>query len=259
MKRIWLFAMLSFMALCAVSCDGLFPDDEDSEGEEEWIDYTPDIEFNDPNFLKALLLEQEIWGYDPETGGDVMFMQKIDRNGDGRISEKEAAYTEGIFLWNVETMEHFEISDVSELKYFTSLKVLDCSGCGLTSVDVSGNPALVDFFCSDNPIEEIDLSMNENLACIEVYRTDISSLDVSGNDKLVYLGCSDNKLTEIDLGYVSSIRQLICENNALTGLDLSSCSELEVLFCDNNGITGLDLDGKTELRCWNISTVFHAA
>lgn len=34
MKRIWLFAMLSFMALCAVSCDGLFPDDEDSEDSE---------------------------------------------------------------------------------------------------------------------------------------------------------------------------------------------------------------------------------
>lgn len=74
MKKILLLA-LPLMVMCAVSCE------KDKEKEEEvWTDDSPIIQFKDPRFLEAILINN----YDNEGNS-------IDKNSDGQISEKEAS------------------------------------------------------------------------------------------------------------------------------------------------------------------------
>ena len=223
------FFVVPFLAMAFPACGLLDPDDPQGEEEEVWTDDTPAIEFKDPEFLKALLLVQDVWGYDPETDGDTYYRQDIDKNKDGQISEKEAAHAEAVFLWDVATGEHFNISDMSGLGYFTSLKVLDCSQSGLKTIDVSANTKLVDLKCSENSLETIDLS---------------------GNTALAQFVCGGNMLTELDLSENTAMRRLYCENNQIRSLDVSGCLRLADLECGGNPLLTLYVSKEQEHAEW---------
>jgi uncharacterized protein YoxC len=61
----------------------------------------------------------------------------------------------------------------------TALKMLDCSGLGLTSLIVSNNVSLTHVDCSNNALTNIDLSKNESL----------TSVDMCGNANLTKVVC----------------------------------------------------------------------
>lgn len=72
-------------------------------------------------------------------------------NGDGRISEKEAA---SIFAISCSS---FEIKDISEIRYFTNLEQLCCHENLLADLDLSGKLCILKVNCSDNPLEKVIL------------------------------------------------------------------------------------------------------
>ena len=72
-------------------------------------------------------------------------------NGDGRISEKEAA---SIFAISCNS---FEIKDISEIRYFTNLEQLCCHENLLADLDLSGKLYILKVNCSDNPLEKVIL------------------------------------------------------------------------------------------------------
>ena len=148
MKKILLLA-LPLMVMCFASCakvDNVWVTD-DYGWKESWTDDSPIIQFKDPKFLNALLNVFYSDGYYPAI--------PVDRNGDGQISEKEAAVTTEIS----EALVNAGIRDMSEIKYFTSLTVLNCAGNQLTSLDVS--------MCRDL----------ERLACVEVDYSGFANYD----------------------------------------------------------------------------------
>ena len=96
MKKI-LLLVLPLMVMCFASC----------EKEEEWTDDSPIIQFKDPKFLEKLL----------DCKYSINFKQfQIDRNGDGQISEKEAATATSVSarggIRNMDEIKYF-ISDIS--------------------------------------------------------------------------------------------------------------------------------------------------
>ena len=160
MKKI-LF-MLSILAVALVSCN---KDNGDELSEDDII------QFKDQKFLEALLVEQEIPIYDAATDEFISYTMNVDTNNDGQISVAEAKEVIGLGLYDDEIF--FNISDISEIKYFTALQFLECHWNQLTKLDLRNNTALTYLDCSTNKL---------------------TTLDISANTALQYVYCGDNPL-----------------------------------------------------------------
>lgn len=126
MKKL-LFTLMAIVA--AISFSACSKDDG-----ETWTDDSPIIEFKDSYFLEALVKST-----DNDDGS------KIDKNGDGRISEKEASVVKSLDVGGS------GIRGIDGISYFTALTTLDCGSNQLTSLDVSKCKKLTQLYCSNNP------------------------------------------------------------------------------------------------------------
>ena len=120
----------------------------------------------------------------------------------------------------------------------TDLSVLECNGCGLTSLNVAGNEKLSSLYCNDNQLAALDLTHNSKLAVLSCSGNQLTALDVSQNPLLEQLYCENNRLAAIDVTGHSQLRLFNCNDNQLTSLDVSDCPELYQLYCWNNQIKG---------------------
>ena len=208
MKKILLLA-LPLMVMCFASC----------EKEEEWTDDSPIIQFKDPKFLEELL----------DCNYSINFKQfQIDRNGDGQISEKEAATATSV------SASFGGIRNMDEIKYFTAITYLDCTENQLTSLDVSNNTSLTNLYCTTNQLITLDVSNNMALTILWCDNNKLTSLDISNCTALTDLRCYDNQLTSLNVSNNTALTRLLCSNNQLTTLDLSKNTSLTTLGCRNN-------------------------
>ena len=217
MKKILLFA-LPLLAMCFASC------------EKEWTDDSPIIQFKDPKFLESLIAQ----GIHHVQTGE--FERTIDKNADGQISEKEASVATDLFV------SSNGIRNLDEIRYFTSLTSLNCSGNQLTSLDVSNNTALTELDCNGNQLTSLDVSKNTALTELWCDNNQLTSLDVSKNTALTELWCKDNQLTSLDVSNNTALTELSCSENQLTSLDLSNNTALTDLTCSSNPLTKLILN-----------------
>ena len=233
MKKILLF-MLPLVALSFASC-------EKDNGEE--LSGDDIIQFEDPNFLKALLTVKEIYIYVAEQIDGIDYVVDVDTNKDGQISVNEAQKVRGLKLYDYsgEDIIGLNISSMSEIKYFTALEYLDCSGNQLTSLDVSGCPALTSLYCWGNQLTSLDVSKNTALTYLDCGNNQLTSLDLSKNTALTGLWCYGNQLTSLDLSKNTALEDLNCENNQLASLDVSNNNALRFFVCYNNQLTSLDI------------------
>ena len=143
----------------------------------------------------------------PDENFRAYILKKIDKDGDGYLSETEIAETTSI------TCADRSISSLKGIEYFVNVQLIDCSGYNLTQLDVSKNTALEDLLCSEN---------------------NLTQLDVSKNTALEYLDCSENNLTQLDVSKNTALEHLYCSENNLTQLDVSKNIYLRILSCDRN-------------------------
>ena len=198
------------------------------------IDQKPIIRFNDPNFLKAILQNSN-----------------VDLNGDSQISIKEAEACSVLDV-NPNRYGNFdkEISDMTEIKYFTNLKELDCSCNQLSQLDMSNNTQLTDLDCYNNQLSQLDVSNNTLLTHLYCYDNQLSQLDVSNNTLLTNLDCSLNQLSQLDMSNNTLLTNLDCSYNQLSQLDMSNNTQLTDLYCHWNDLTQLDVSNNTQL--WDL-------
>lgn len=71
--------------------------------------------------MEALLVVKEIELYDPETDDYTFVTIDVDKNKDGQISVNEAKEVKGLDLHGENPEDSYNITDMSEIKYFTSL------------------------------------------------------------------------------------------------------------------------------------------
>ena len=198
----------------------------------------PIIRFNDPYFLKAILQNSN-----------------VDLNGDSQISIKEAeACTVLDVTPNRYGNFYKEISDMTEIKYFTNLKELDCSNNQLSQLDVSNNTLLTHLYCYDNQLSQLDMSNNTQLTNLDCTLNQLSQLDMSNNTQLTDLDCSWNDLTQLDMSNNTQLTDLDCNWNDLTQLDVSNNTQLTDLNCNRNDLTQLDVSNNTQLTDLNCSS-----
>ena len=169
----------------------------------------------------------------PDENFRAYILKKIDKDGDGYLSETEIAETTSITC--------ADISSLKGIEYFVNVQLIDCRGCNLTQLDVSENTALEVLYCSKNNLTQFDVSKNtalEDLLCSE---NNLTQLDVSKNTALEYLDCSENNLTQLDVSKNTALEHLYCSENNLTQLDVSKNTALKHLYCSENNLTQLDV------------------
>lgn len=165
-----------------------------------------------------------------------------DTNQDGRLSEDEINAVTSICVGEC------AITDLKGIEYFVDLKLLDCSGNSLTSLDVASNENLNILDCTNNQLKSLDFSNNTVLEDVMCYKNRLTSLELDGAAALKYLDCNHNQLTKLDVSNNTKLVILECYNNNLTTLDVSHNVGLTTLSCYYNRLTKLDVRNNTELR-----------
>ena len=197
----------------------------------------------------------------PDENFRAYILKKIDKDGDGYLSETEIAETTSI------TCADRSISSLKGIEYFVNVQLIDCSGYNLTQLDVSKNTALEDLLCSENNLTQLDVSKNTALEHLDCSENNLTQLDVSKNIYLRGLACFENNLTQLDVSKNTVLEKLACQQNNLIQLDVSknvwylncyknNLTQLDVsknvklwdLYCSENNLTQLDISKSVELR-----------
>lgn len=90
---------------------------------------------------------------------------------------------------------------------------LDCSSNMLESLDVSGNPLLVELYCDNNKyLTDIKLGNQPNLTELYVGDNQLSTIDLSGAPELTSLSCYKNEFKTLNLSAVPKLKDLIFVN-----------------------------------------------
>ena len=191
-------------------------------------------------------------------------LENFDTDQDGSLSDAEREA-----VTSIDVYRESSLTSLQGLEYFPSLEILECSETGLTSLDVSRNPALRELYCNFTDLTSLDVSGLPALEILKCTVTGITSLDVSGNPALEALNCGSTGLTSLDVSQNPGLKELDCTATGLTSLDvsgnlalwylvasytgitslyLSGHPALEYLYCDNTGITSLDVSGAPALK-----------
>ena len=157
------------------------------------------------------------------------------------------------------------------IRIYGKVTGLNCQLTGLTALDASHNPYLVELECSHNSLTSLDFSQNRKLEYLKCWSSiegkRLESLNVSHNTELTYLDIWKNALEALDLSNNTKLKRLFCLFSELTELDLSQNAELEFLncsggklvsltlnnpklkslYCDRNQLAALDVSGSPEL------------
>ena len=158
-----------------------------------------------------------------------------DTDHNGVLSSEELSLT-------VMNVQNKGILDLTGIEHFTALKVLNCGGNHLSSINLSMNTALTRLLCNNNQLTQ---------------------LDVSPNTKLTNVDCSLNRLTGSHM--TSFINSLPTIGNGSTGTlslvskvpeetEYNTYTEADVLAAANKGWQVKDTYGNDVLTIVNAAT-----
>ena len=194
----------------------------------------------------------------------------IDENGSGALEDFEREKVTAIDLSN--GYNGSKISDLTGIKYFTSITYLDVSNNTLTELNLSGLSELTnikcyrnqllslevtdcinltELLCYENALTSIDVSKSTKLVTLWIYKNQLTELDLSSNN-ITSLYCDDNQIKSLNLNGNTNLYELQCRNNQ-ESLDLSNNSNLDMLFCSDNKLTQLDISNCTLLYGFDCS------
>ena len=174
--------------------------------------------------------------------------QGVDTNNDGEIQESEASVIQVLVL------SGRNISDLTGISAFTNLVDLRCSNNSIEEVDLSQNINLQELSISNNLLSVIDLSQNTQLTYLAIATNNLTSIDVIQHFGLLELHVSDNLLTNLDLSQNLLLTDLTAGDNNIPTIDLSNNTNLESLYLNDTGLTNLDLSHNQDLEYLNIQS-----
>ena len=200
------------------------------------------ISFVDEN-LKRHILNHDLYAQGENGGvGDIM-ETRIDVNGDGEISYDEAKAVYHLII------QGSNLSNLSDLEYFTNLEYLVITQVNIADIDLSKNTSIVnlDFMYNNGPTS-LTLSNNPNLKRVHCgNNSNLKTLDISGATALESLDCDHNQLTVLDASHNTKLTKLVCNYNQLTELNITNNPLLTHLDCGANKLTSLDVSNNTVL------------
>ena len=165
-------------------------------------------------------------------------VDKFDTDYDSFVSLSEAA---GVTEINIDKASYSGIASLYGIQMFSALETLQVLGQSLTSLDLSGNPALKMLCCDSNPLVSLDLRSNSELKMLYCQSCALESLDLSGNQLLEAAYLSRCALKTLDVSRCTALKTLDCSNNpslaAITvsrsqSISISKDGSTEIIYCD---------------------------
>lgn len=129
-----------------------------------------------------------------------------------------------------------------------ALEKLYCSENKLGSVSTAGCKVLSDFDCSNNMLDRIDVSENKALAYLYCNKNSLTEIDISNNLNLIRFWCNVNSVQSLTIGNKPQLEEIVCSKNKLVSLDLINCPNLKDLSCTNNLFSVLDVSNNLSLE-----------
>ena len=203
--------------------------------------------FPDNNFRACI---RRICDYDNDgilTDDDLAFPGYLDVSSQDISSLKGIEFFTGVLELNC---ENNNLTGTLDLSRNTNLENIDCSDNGIEQLNITGCMNLIYIDCSNNIITgTLDLSGRTNLVGVNCNNNKFASLNITGCMNLEGFSCGNNELTgTLDLSGRTALRWLECNNNKLESLNITGCMNLESVNCRENELTGtLDLSGRTKL------------
>ena len=167
---------------------------------------------------------------------------------DGILTEEELAS-----ITQIDVSMH-GIQNLKGIEIFSALKELNCSNNQLNELDVSHNTELERLYCSYNNLQQLSLENNTNLISLSISFNRISSLDVSNKPQLKTLNSQMSSMTQLNLSGSTALEWINVANNALTDLDLSTNVELQYVNLFDNRLTSLNVDTLSKLDFLNVGS-----
>jgi Leucine-rich repeat (LRR) protein len=169
-------------------------------------------------------------------------------NNDGYVDTGKIALLETLDISDE------NISDLTGIEYFISLKTLDASVNTITTLDLTKNINLESLNLAQNPTKTIDLSQNTKLTTLNVSGNQLTSLDLSKNSLLEVLDVKLNQLTSLDLNNNLKLKELNMSSNTISDIDLSMLADLEFLYGFNSGLNTINISKNDKLNFADLSS-----
>ena len=121
---------------------------------------------------------------------------------------------------------------VFDLAKFVVLETLDVDNMSLTNLDFIPNTIkaqLTTFFCDDNSLATLDLTLFPKLEDLHCNRNNITVLNLKATSNLTSLACTENQISSLDISHLN-IGTLACgnqKNNISLTLTMDSTQESE--------------------------------
>lgn len=168
---------------------------------------------------------------------EAVLLENYDTDGDGIFTLYEA---EGISALNLDGLQ---ISDLTGIKQFTSLKVLSCEGNQFTSLDVAGMS-----------LQSLNLKNCTSLMTLDCSLNEIAWLDLTGAALLQTADLSGNKIPALNLLGCTLIETLDASDNLLRGNLAPELPYLTDLNMGHNLFKILDVSNLPELKRVNLDS-----
>ncbi|AWI27003.1 T9SS type A sorting domain-containing protein [Flavobacterium pallidum] len=139
------------------------------------------------------------------------------------------------------------IDDLTGIEDFVSLVSLECSENNLEELNISTLTNLWYLDCSQNYIEELNLSALTSLRSLNCWLNNFMALDLTGLTDLQYLNCGQTSISELDISDATDLKHLDITGTQITEIDLSNVN-LEFLNISTNYITSIDVSAQTDLE-----------
>ncbi len=137
------------------------------------------------------------------------------------------------------------------LNQLTNLQGLDCSGTGISTLDVSGLVNLNTLRCTNNNLSSLSINNLTNLTTLACFTNTLTTLDVSALTNLTHFECYANQITTLDVSNLINLTYFDCAFNPITSLDVSGMSNLENFVCAGSQLSTLDIS-----NCIHLDNVY---
>jgi Leucine-rich repeat (LRR) protein len=200
---------------------------------------TPEVYVPDDNFETYLETH--------DANGNVVPLGDTSSMGNGILLDDYVTLSK---IANVSTLNipNLNIQNIIGIEYFSNLSNLNCSNNSINNIDVSQNTALTVFSCSFNQISNINISTNTNLFHLNVSNNNLGNIDISNNTALTFLNCENNQINNLNVNQNNLLTHLAVNNNLLTVIDLTQNLSLVTFICDFNKLSTLNLSLHTVLQ-----------
>ncbi|WP_339883270.1 FG-GAP-like repeat-containing protein, partial [Polaribacter vadi] len=164
---------------------------------------------NQPNLLELDFATNQLTSIDVTNNTALTKLQGNDNDLTGAVDVSENIALLNLSINNNENLGNMNVA------VNVDLVRLNLSATGSTSVDVSSNTALEEFFVASNNFRSLDVSQNVALKQIGVAFNQITDLDLSANSALILIRAENNSLTSFNIqnGNNANVIQFDVRNN----------------------------------------------